>query len=211
MSYAELALAVATDLVAITVFAIALYFRRHARRDLAAVFAFFNIGVFVVVTVIQLTPVNASLGFGLFGVLSIIRLRSEPFSNRELGYFFGALVLALVNGIGTPHMALTVALNALVVGAISVLDHPRALKAPERLHITLDTISTDPESLRTLLGVRLGGVVAECAVTSIDYVKDSMELEIRMMPSRRPRRSECRAAGTRSRPQPGGALTMVGS
>ena len=36
------------------------------------------------------------VGFGLFAVLSIVRLRSEPFSNRELAYFFVALVLALV-------------------------------------------------------------------------------------------------------------------
>lgn len=189
MNYADLAVAVATDLVAISIFAIAVYFRRHTRKDLAVVFAFFNIGLLVVVTVIQMTPVNASLGFGLFGVLSIIRLRSEPFSNREIGYFFGALVLALLNGIGTPHTGLTVGLNALVVLAICVLDHPRVLRSADRLHVTLDTVDSDPESLTIRMGERLGATVTEVTITSIDYVRDSMELEIRVTPSRLPRRA----------------------
>lgn len=188
MNYTELALAVATDLVAIFVFVVAVYFRRHTRKDLAAVFAFFNIGLLVVVTVIQMTPVNASLGFGLFGVLSIIRLRSEPFTNREIGYFFGALVLAVLNGIGTPHVAVTMGLNALILGAIGVLDHPRVLRSADRLRVTLDEIDTDAESLKVRLSDRLGGDVTEVVIRSIDYIRDSMELEVRVQRSgpRRP-------------------------
>ncbi|CAN5832407.1 DUF4956 domain-containing protein [soil metagenome] len=176
--YAELALALGIDLVAITLFAIAIYFRRHTRKDLAVVFAFFNICLFVVVKVIQMTEVAAALGFGLFAILSIIRLRSEPFSNREIGYFFGALVLGLVNGIGTPHLALTLGLNVLVVVAIFVLDHPRVLATAERRHITLDAVHTDPEALRQFLAARLGATITECTITSIDFVRDSMELEV---------------------------------
>lgn len=144
-------------------------------------FAFFNIGLFVVVTVIEMTEVAAALGFGLFAILSIIRLRSEPFSNRELGYFFGALVLGLLNGIATPHLAFTLALNALVLGAIYVLDHPRVLTAAERRHVTLDAVYTDPELLKAALGERLGATVTECTVSAIDFVRDSMELEVQYL------------------------------
>lgn len=176
--YADFALGLLLNLLAIFVFAIAIYFRRHTRKDLAVVFAFFNIGLFVVVTVIEMTEVAAALGFGLFAILSIIRLRSEPFSNRELGYFFGALVLGLLNGIGTPHIVFTLALNALVLGAIYVLDHPRALTTAERRHVTLDAVYTDPEILKSALGERLGATVTECTVSAIDFVRDSMEIEV---------------------------------
>jgi hypothetical protein len=188
MNFADLATAVGTDLAAIFCFAIAVYFRRHTRKDLAVVFAFFNICLLVAVIVIDLTQVNAALGFGLFGILSIIRLRSEPFSNREIGYFFGALVLALLNGIGTPHRGLTVGLNVLVVAAIYVLDHPRVLTSAERLHVTLDAIHTDPEALKAVLSDRLHATVTQCTITSIDYIKDSMELEVQRQGTlRRPR------------------------
>jgi hypothetical protein len=188
MNFADIATAVGTDLAAILCFAIAVYFRRHTRKDLAVVFAFFNICLLVAVIVIQMTQVNAALGFGLFGILSIVRLRSEPFSNREIGYFFGALVLALLNGIGTPHAGLTVGLNVLVVAAISVLDHPRVLTSAERLHVTLDAIHTDPDVLKAVLSERLHATVTQCTITSIDWIKDAMELEVQHQGTlRRPR------------------------
>jgi Domain of unknown function (DUF4956) len=42
---------------------------------------------------------------GASPVLSIVRLRSEPFSNRELAYFFVALVVALVCAIDLGSLA----------------------------------------------------------------------------------------------------------
>jgi hypothetical protein len=179
--YADFVLGLALNLAAIFMFAIVIYFRRHTRKDLAVVFAFFNIGLFVVVTVIEMTEVAAALGFGLFAILSIIRLRSEPFSNRELGYFFGALVLGLVNGIGTPHLVFTLTLNVLVLGAIYVLDHPGVLTAAERRHVTFDAVYTDPEKLRSALSERMGATVTECTVSAIDYVRDTMELEVQYL------------------------------
>ncbi len=180
-NYADFVLGLLMNLVAIFVFAIMIYFRRHTRKDLAVVFAFFNIGLFVVVTVIEMTEVAAALGFGLFAILSIIRLRSEPFSNRELGYFFGALVLGLLNGIGTPHLLFTFTLNVLVLGAMFVLDHPGVLTAAERRHVTLDAVYTDPQVLKSALSERLGATVTECTISAIDYVRDSMELEVQYL------------------------------
>lgn len=176
----QVGLSLAVDLAFIVVFAIAIYYRRHARKDLAMVFAVFNICLFVVITVIQATEVAAALGFGLFAILSIIRLRSEPFDNREIGYFFGALVLGLLNGIGTTHLALTVGLNALVVGSVYLFDHPRVLRSAERRHVTLDAIHTDAFMLEQVLSSRLGATIIACNVTSIDYVQDSMEVEVQL-------------------------------
>ncbi|MBA2631877.1 MAG: DUF4956 domain-containing protein [Chloroflexi bacterium] len=178
VSVADFLVRLLIDIAAIFIFAVAIYFRRHTRKDLAALFAFFNIGLFIVVTVISQAEAATAIGFGLFAILSIIRLRSEPFNNRELGYFFGALVLGLLNGIATGPLAFTVILNVIVLAAIYGLDHPRVLQAALRRHITLDAIHTDPDTLRAALEQRLNATVLECAVTAIDYVKDTMELEV---------------------------------
>jgi uncharacterized protein DUF4956 len=66
------------DLAALAALAYALYYRRHGRRDLVVTFTMFNVGLFLAVVVLNLGHVNASVGFGLFAVLSIVRLRSEP-------------------------------------------------------------------------------------------------------------------------------------
>ena len=50
------------------------------------------------------TTVGAGLGLGLFGVLSIIRLRSNEIAQHEIAYYFAALALGLLAGLsGTPR------------------------------------------------------------------------------------------------------------
>src|SRR5699024_10617132 len=70
------AVTIAADLVAVTLL-IAIYFRRHRRRDLVLAYLCVNIGVLAVTQVLAGSTVGAGLGLGLFGVLSIIRLRSS--------------------------------------------------------------------------------------------------------------------------------------
>lgn len=164
------------DLCAVAVLA-GVYFLRYLRKDLAAVFALFNVCLLVVVTVIQFANVGASVGFGLFAILSIIRLRSEPFRNIELGYFLAALVLGVLNGVGMPSLAFTAGFDVLIVLAAFVLDHPRVIPAGERVRVTLDVVETDRTALRALLADRLGGTVIEFAVASVDYIRDSMEVD----------------------------------
>ena len=69
-------LIIAADLVAIAILTFAIYWPRHHRRDLVVAFLGVNIGVLAVSMVLANTTVGAGLGLGLFGVLSIIRLRS---------------------------------------------------------------------------------------------------------------------------------------
>jgi Domain of unknown function (DUF4956) len=184
IGYHDVVVAMLINLASILVFAIAVYFRRHRRRDLAIVFSFFNICLFVTVIVIEMTEVAAALGFGLFAILSIIRLRSEPFNNREIAYFMGALVLGLLNGVGTPDLWFTVLLNCLLITTIFVLDHPRLMRSAERREVVLDQIITDPLALKAHLAARFGGEIVDCTVVSVDFVKDSMLLELHYIPRR---------------------------
>lgn len=41
------------------------------------------------------------LGLGLFGVLSIIRLRSSEISQHEVAYYFASLAIGLISGMAT--------------------------------------------------------------------------------------------------------------
>src|SRR3712207_4232612 len=95
------------DLAAVAALTYVLYLRRHGRRDLFVIYTLFNVGLFLAVVAMTATSVGAGFGFGLFAVLSIVRLRSAPFSNIEMAYFFIALVLALVCGLDIGGPAVT--------------------------------------------------------------------------------------------------------
>src|SRR5689334_22474742 len=87
------------NLAAIFLLAYGLYYRRHRRSDLLLAYVALNVGVFVAISLLATVRVDIALGFGLFAILSIIRLRSNTVTQEEVAYYFITLVLGLVNGL----------------------------------------------------------------------------------------------------------------
>ena len=88
---------IAADLVAIVLLVFGLFVPRHHRRDLVVAFLVVNVGVLAVMVSLSSTSVGVGVGLGLFGVLSIIRLRSEELTQHEVAYYFAALTLGLLS------------------------------------------------------------------------------------------------------------------
>lgn len=174
-------LAVAADLTAIALLTFGVYFPRHRRRDLVAAFLGVNIGVLAVAIVLGSTTVGAGLGLGLFGVLSIIRLRSDEISQHEIAYYFAALALGLIAGLGGTPDALTGGLMLLVVAALYVGDHPSLFRRYRNQQLRLDVAYTDEDALRAHLETLLGGRVTSLVVKQVDLVNDSTLVDVRYM------------------------------
>ena len=170
---------IAVDLVAIAVLAFGVYFPRHHRRDLVVAFLGVNIGVLAVSVVLSSTTVGAGLGLGLFGVLSIIRLRSTEITQHEVAYYFAALALGLIAGLSTSLTTTTVGLMALMVAALVVGDHPRLFRRYRQQSLLLDTAHADEDTLRAHLELLLGGRVVNLSVKHVDLVDDTTLVEVR--------------------------------
>ncbi|GAA1621503.1 hypothetical protein J3R03_000789 [Actinoplanes couchii] len=179
-------LAVAADLIAILVLTFGVYFPRHRRRDLVTAFLGINIGVLAVSIVLGNTAVGAGLGLGLFGVLSIIRLRSDEISQHEIAYYFASLALGLIAGLGDVADLLHIGLMALVIVALYLGDHPALFRRHRNQLVRLDVAYTDEDALRTHLETTLGGQVTTMVIKQIDMVNDSTLVEVRWIagPSR---------------------------
>lgn len=171
--------ALAVDLTAITLLSYVLYFRRHGRRDLVLAYVALNVGIFAVVSMLTQQEVGLAVGFGLFGVLSILRLRSDTISQGEIGYYFIAIALGLVNAVAAPTPWLLLGLNALLLSALFVAGHPKLLARTQRRIMTLDVVHEDPVALRQDLEGRLRGRVQQVDVTEVDYVRDLMVVDVR--------------------------------
>ena len=169
----------AANLAAITILAHVIYFRRHHRRDLRLAYIAVNVGVFTVVSLLLAERADVAVGFGLFAVLSIIRLRSDAITQEEIGYYFVALALGLVNGIAAVIPWLAALLDAVLLAMMYVADHPRFSSRTHHQVVTLDVVHADPAALRADLEHRLGGTVLACNVTEADYVRDVMVVDVR--------------------------------
>jgi hypothetical protein len=175
----EVLIRLAIDLLAIAVLAYGLYYRRHRRRDMFVVLVLFNVGLFVALQAIVGGEISVAVGFGLFAVLSIVRLRSEQFDFDEMGYFFLALVLALVSGLEGGGAALSAILTAVLLLVALVVDHPRLVRPTRRTELVLERVFPDEDVLVRHVEQRLGARVAELSVREIDYVRETTRVVVR--------------------------------
>jgi hypothetical protein len=178
-TYADYGIDLGVDLAAVFLLAYALYFRRHRRADLLLAYIALNIGIFVAISLLSTARVDIALGFGLFAILSIIRLRSSAVTQQEVAYYFVALVMGLVNGLDLDDRRLVVLINALLLVTMLVADSRVLRERARRLDVTLDTVHGEDAALVADLERRLGGRVLHHRIKDIDYVRNTMVVDVR--------------------------------
>lgn len=167
------------DLIAIIALS-AMYLMRHRRRDLVVSYLVINVGVFAVtVALANADATSAGMGMGLFGVLSIIRLRSTELDQREVAYYFCALTLGLLAGIGLEPIGLLVGLMVLVFAVMAISDSSQLMATMRSQVVTVDRAISNEEELRAYLSAKLGYEVASVNIQSLDMINDKTIADIR--------------------------------
>jgi hypothetical protein len=175
--------AVLADLVAAGVLVYALYFRRHFRRDLALAYVALNVGVMAVTALLAGAGAGIGLGLGLFGILSIIRLRSDAVSQEEVAYYFIALALGLVNGLHPSPAWLSPGVSGGLLVVMYAADHPRLAPRTRRQQVTLDRAYPSDEQLRAVLTELLSARLLRVDVLHLDLVQDVTVVDVRFQTS----------------------------
>lgn len=174
----------AADLVAVSLLVFGLYFPRHRRRDLVVAYLGVNVGVLAVASALSVSTVGTGLGLGmaLFGVLSIIRLRSTELDQHEVAYYFSALALGLLGALNTDPLWRNGLLMVLVLVVIYAGDHPRLFRGYRNQMVILDSAITDQTRLVAHLEQLLGGRVHSTSVQRVDLVEDVTVVSVRYQP-----------------------------
>jgi Domain of unknown function (DUF4956) len=119
------------------------------------------------------------LGLGLFGILSIIRLRSSSITQEEVAYYFVSLAMGLVAGLHPDPIWLAPALCVLLVAIMYAADHPRFAARTYRQTVTIDVAHPNLESLKAALEDLLGAKVLHVVVQDLDMVRDLTVVDVR--------------------------------
>jgi hypothetical protein len=175
----EILLNLITDLVAIGIVSYAIYFRRYYRRDLLLAYISLNVGIFAVTALLAKSTAGVGLGLGLFGILSIIRLRSDSITQEEIAYYFVALALGLIAGLASDPRWFGPGLSAALVAVMYVVDHPRLTARSQRQNITLDRAYPDRLQLKAALERLLGAEIRHVVVMQLDLVADTTMVDVR--------------------------------
>jgi hypothetical protein len=175
----SLLVGLATDLVAIALLAYAIYFRRYQRRDLLLAYVSLNVGVLAVTAMLTGAQAGIGLGLGLFGILSIIRLRSDQLTQQEVAYYFIALALGLVNGLRPAPGWVAPAASVVLVAIMWAVDHPRLGARTHRQLVTLDVAYPDRVELQRALERLLAAEIRHTVVLEVDLVRDVTVVDVR--------------------------------
>jgi hypothetical protein len=170
---------IGANFVAIFVLVFGIYFPRHRHRDMVVAYLGINAGVLAIATVLSSVNASVGLGIGLFGVLSIIRLRSDELDQRQVAYYFASLALGLLGGTKVDDYGVTLALMGTLLLALWFGDHPRLLGRYRVQALTLDRAFLNEQQLAAHLTNLLGGEVRGVSIRRVDLVNDTTNVEVR--------------------------------
>lgn len=178
----ELAARFGIDILAMLILVFGLYYRRYRDKELVTAAALFNIFAFGVLTVLGAVEFSVAAGFGLFAILALFTLRSEPITKIEIAYFFGSIALAVITAVQGTVLPFVAIVAALVVIGAWLVDHPKILASVYGIKITLDKIDhdalSDPARMRVDLSKRLGVTVMSYQITALDYINDMARINV---------------------------------
>jgi hypothetical protein len=178
----ETPLRFALNLAAMVTLVFGLYYRRYRDKELVTAAALFNVFAFGVLSILSAVEFSLAAGFGLFAILALFTLRSEPIGKVEITYFFGSVAIAVICAIPGTSVLVALSVSLLVLLGAFVFDHPAILASSDGVKITLDKIDAEalshPAKMRADLSRRLGVEVMSYQITALDYINDMARLNV---------------------------------
>jgi hypothetical protein len=127
---------------------------------------------------------SVGFGFGLFGIFSVLRYRTDPIPIREMTYLFVIIALPVMNSILVSDNGFVQVLfaNILCVLVLFAVERGWGFRFVSRKTIVYEKIELiTPEHKQLLLDdlqERTGLVITGVNVGSIDFLHDTAKLEI---------------------------------
>lgn len=172
------------NIVSVFVLVMLVYLPIHRKKDYFFTFLILNFLVFMITFLMSKTSAFGSMGvgLGLLAFFSLLRLRTDTISMKDMTYLFVVLTLGLINGsINMPQVEL-LSLNAFIVALTFGLDkdwlsksiHVREMKLSSLEFIVPEKMDSLIAELRSKTGLDIRRV----KVLSVDLTKDTAVVEI---------------------------------
>jgi hypothetical protein len=128
--------------------------------------------------VLSFSPLSTAVGFALFGVLSIIRLRSFEYTHTQIAYFFMSLSVALICAIDLSSLTLPAMLLALLLTAMTLVESKGFRERTGNMSITIDQVIIDETALKNHVSEILQAQIISCNVMAVNTLQETMLLQV---------------------------------
>jgi hypothetical protein len=155
-----------------------LYRPQQSVPSMPLVLASLNGGLFAALAAISTGEFAAGIGFGLFGLLSLLRLRSAAFTIKDVAYTFMSLIFALVNGLPDRPYEMIAIINVTLLLVVFVTDNTRRDRPTRLMQLILEHAYVDPAEARRVLDDRLGVEIKNVVINEIDFVRETTSVTV---------------------------------
>ena len=139
-----------------------------------------NITLYVLGGALGTFTISVGLGFALFSVVSIFRLRSETLGWNEIVYLLVGLAMGLTLGLPAYDLPVQTTYAVVLVLAVYVVDHPKILgsRVTQKFSLSTDWVEIEPAALKQKVETQLGHSVKQVKVRAVTTTPVGMKLEI---------------------------------
>lgn len=188
----EFWLHLAINVVFSLVVVLAVYHRRHQRRDYVFTYLLLNLITFFLTSLLSRVPLELGFALGLFGVFGILRYRTESIQVRDLTYLFVLIGMGLLNAIVHERIGMSELLvaNGVVAATIAVLEYLPASE-PELVRLVrydrLDLLGpATAAALVADLEARTHLTIDRYEIGEVDLLRDVADITIYSRPPAAP-------------------------
>lgn len=181
IDFIPFALSLVLDLLSVGLLSYVFYYRRHQNRDMTVAISIINVTLFALAGALASFTLSLGVGFALFAVISIIRLRSDEAGWVEMAYLLVGLSVGLILGLPGYGLGEKTIYASMLVLAMFVIDHPTLLVRgrSRRISLTLEGTNLGDGTLRSRVEEILGRSVDEVTVKSVTTSPAATKVEVR--------------------------------
>lgn len=163
-----------------------LYYPKHKNKDFVFTFVLFNAVNFIICFLLSNSPIGTGFAFGLFAIFSILRYRTVVIPVKEMGYFFAAVALGLINSLApisdVQNLSILLSANVLTLIFIYLIEKPMGLKHENAKILYWENVEIMHVEKRNELiqqiKDRTGLEVHRVEVLQLDYVKEIAKIVV---------------------------------
>lgn len=181
IDYLPFVLSLLLDLISVALLSYVFYYRRHQNRDMTVAISIINVTLFALAGALASFTLSLGVGFALFAVISIIRLRSDEAGWVEMAYLLVGLSVGLILGLPGYGLVEKTTYASMLVLAMFIIDHPTLLVRgrSRRVSLTLEGTNLGDGTLRSRVEEIIGRSVDDVTVKSITTSPAATKVEVR--------------------------------
>lgn len=159
-----------------------LYYSKSHRRDFFFTFVLMSVAIFLLIYFMmsmEKGKATMGVGLGLFGILSVMRYRTDAMPVREMTYLFVIICLSVVHAMGESYIEL-LAVDAITIITVWLCEM-NMKNTSQKLIMYDDVTKLSPEYRSALiddLKERTGLKIISAEVGHIDFIRDMAMVRI---------------------------------